>query len=681
MTMNVHPQEIKAVKSQVDANDLMVKVAKSWGWKNPPSLVLEIAKKALKLRHMKSGEILIAMNLITKEGLDKLLQEQKLLQDQAKLASARAQDPQKIGETRLLELSASRNPKIRPHIDVILCLKSGHPYYEQFENLLVIHPVMELPSVVEVCSKLEAVLMRTVENTNVLVFSSNQHRTPYNTASAANKQQDPIRIALANFEFDKERDHEKPEISKVSLTAEKVTLYTALGERVQVIQQLEKSKTNQTVETSVDSASAEYIWVGDNAANESQKILARMFDSAMKNKATDIAITPLREGGAGNRMRRFGDLYRMPVARLAEEEYRAIVNFLLVRSQANVSGMRRYAPSDGQMTYRSQSGGDVFLRLNFIPMNHPGVSSDMQSISIRLFPRSETDIRFKDLNYNPKVQEIISMSARFREGLILFCGGTNTGKSTAIAAAIGENIEHYGDSLKRLSMEQPIERFLKGVDQFNVPEEIKLNGKELDPFQLYLRALKRHDPDVIWVGEIRDSITANVCVHAANTGHLVFSTIHANDAFLGYDNLSQEVHRDRRYQLVEALQLVVSQDLVKEICPHCSTVTAPTGLQEAMFKAACKKHGVIGEALPDHIRNPNKLGCVKCDETGYLRVLPINEVLECTQEVKDAMLNILGGHEVVKSKQFIRKSRTFTRFSSAMELVRALKIPLESVVI
>lgn len=625
-------------------------LAKKWGWEEPNSQILTIAKTSLKMRSAQVGRILVAFKAITEDQLKTLLAEQPEGQ-------------------KFLQYAANKIPTVRPYIDRILCLKSGSPFYESFDGLFTLHPLMDDQAVYNATSALDAVLLLTGEKQTIMVFSSMAQFTNYTTAGTAAKQIDPIRNALLTYNYDETKSKNK--------SADLNQLYCGLGNRGEVINYLTKSKQSKKEES--QEASTEKIWLGSSASTPEQQILARMLDACIENKVTDMAITPQRSGGATNRMRRYGDLIKMPIAFLTEEQYRPILGFLMSRSGANREATRKFYPTDGQLTYRSGSG-DVFLRLSFIPMNHPGSDLDMQSISVRFFPRVETSINLEDLGIDPAIADEIGMAARFRQGLILLCGGTNTGKSTTIAAALGENIRFHGEKLKRVSVEQPVERYLKGVSQFNILETLKVDSEIVDGFKLYLRALKRHDPDVIWVGEIRDQESADVCVASAITGHLVFSTIHANNTILGYDNLSKMVHADHRYQFVEALSLIVAQDLVKCVCAKCGVVEAPTEYEHKMFKAASKKYGFVGE-IPKKVIHAKENGCNHCEGTGFTGVKPINEVLVCTKEVKEAMLDMLSNINVTASRSIIENARSHTLFTSAMRLVNSFEVELESIVI
>jgi type IV pilus assembly protein PilB len=604
-----------------------------WGWTKPPKEVIAAANLSIELKEIKTGSALTFLDVIKQEQLDKLLVEK----------------PQK---TKILEFAAQQIPTIRPMVDRILTLKTGYAYYESLSGLNL-HPAMTAKNVHLKCEELDAVVLLIEEEIPVVVFSSYQKMINYATAGREVRSSDVIRTA--------------------ALLGDQSDILVAVGKRDIVISMLSASKGNDGGELS---ESTESFWLGAAAIDQYQKQLVRMLDYCIESKVTDISIVPQRSGGARNLMRLFGDLIDMPSKTMNEEVYRNIVNFLMAKSGANPKSVRIFDPADGQITYRS-GAGDVFLRLSFIPLNHPGEDTQLISISIRILPRTNTVIDLIDLKIAPNVRASISTAAKFPQGLILLCGGTNTGKSTTISAALGENIKHFGDTRKRISIEQPIERFLPGVIQVNVSERENKKGAFVDGFEKILRAIKRHDPDVIWVGEIRDQQSANVCVASAISGHLVFSTIHANHTLLGYDNLSKMVHADQRYQLIEALSLIIAQRLVKEVCPKCGVLGSPNANEVAMFEIFLKQQSGTSK-LPSHVIHAHPEGCPDCKFRGYIGVVPINEVLPVTYDVKDAMLSMLNNEN---KRKVIEDRRTVTMFDSAMSLVATHRIELGSAII
>jgi type IV pilus assembly protein PilB len=206
-----------------------------------------------------------------------------------------------------------------------------------------------------------------------------------------------------------------------------------------------------------------------------------------------------------------------------------------------------------------------------------------------------------------------------------------------------------------------------------VPELLIEKNEKVDAFELYLRSIKRHDPDVIFPSEIRDSKTAEICVKAAISGHLVFSTFHANDTILGYDGLAKTINPDYRFQLVESLSLILAQRLPKRICKDCGITSVPRPEHVKSFTKMTSRRRINNVTLPDRVRYADPHGCDHC-VNGFDGVLPINEVLPVTEDVKDIMLDMLDGKN---RRRELQDARTTTMFESAMALVAAGQIEIE----
>jgi len=292
-----------------------------------------------------------------------------------------------------------------------------------------------------------------------------------------------------------------------------------------------------------------------------------------------------------------------------------------------------------------------------------------------LFARSEATIDLLQLGIADIVRKAVTLATRASQGLILLCGGTNTGKSTTIAGAINEHVKYFGTKRKRISIEQPVERFLPGLIQVNVREEVIADKVKVDGFELTLRGVKRHDPDVIWVGEIRDRQSGEVAVASASSGHLVFATLHANDPFVGYSYLSTIVESDKRPLLIESLSIIVGQRLVKRVCPHCGIYRNPKDIDVESFLSYVQKKGIKGCELPEKVIYQNPAGCEQCGKTGAVGIIPVNEVLPVTDTVKQAMYGLLRNENVKKS---IDDARLITFFDCAMDFVNKGMIELES---
>lgn len=588
-----------------------------WGWKNPPNTVIQIAKQSISLQSIQSGAALSVVCNIEPQRVQDLLSK-------------------KPANIKTIEWVAQQEPMVRPHVNKLLTLRSEYPYYDNL-GILTPHPKINDPVIQKRCNEIDAMLM-VIENTNpLLVFSSYLSLLKYDSIGRENRVHDPIRMEFGN------------------------TLFLSVGKSDNVIAAIEVAKQKETM----DSGETDSIWHGSSASEPYQKQIVRLLDFALLNQITDIAITPLRNGSSSIFMRQYGDLISpASIQHLEAKESSDIIHLLLAKSGANPTGARVRDPRDGQITYRSDSG-DAFLRLSFIPLNHPGTNIDLLSVSIRLFSRTENEIRLKDLKIREDVIEQLLNVTKLSQGLILAAGPTNTGKSTLLAGIIGEHHNYFGSSRKRISIEDPVERFISGITQINVPEFMD-HG-----FETILRSIKRHDPDLISVGEVRDTETAETCVTSASSGHLVLSTIHANDTLIAYDVLSKMVSKDKRYQLIESLSLIISQRLVKQVCPRCAKIEVPTLEEQGMFQ----QYVTMNEyhcTLPTRVVHASPQGCPDCT-LGYMGILPINEILPISRTVRNAMLDMLEG---ANRRDVLSKNRSITLFESAFSLVELHQIEL-----
>lgn len=617
--------------SNAKANEIVA----SWGWFKAPQSVLQMAELSQVLVGMKSGEALIFLNKLDKRSLNELLEEKARVD--------------KLGSIKFLEFAAQRLPQIRSSIDRILTLRRGVAFYDNLE-VMKPHHCLSSSTVNQKCEALDAVVMEIEGEKPVVIFSTYHAMLAYDTSGRQDKALDPIRAALVNSNPDE-------------------TILVAVSNRSDVAKILHETKSFSLDRTV---ATTETLWHATSCTEDYQRALARLLDTAIEAEATDLDIDPISTGGCNNFMRRHVDLVRMSLPTFDETTYRHIVNFLMQRSSANPTNARLQAPADGQLTYRS-SIADVFLRLSFIPLNHPGSETNLISVAIRILPRTDDIVDLANLNiHDARVRQEIAMAARLDSGLILFCGATGSGKSTLCAAALGENIQYYGDTKKRISVENPIERYLNGVKQVNVFEGVK-DGKPVNNFSEILRALKRHDPDVIWVGEVRDRDSAETCVASSITGHLVMSSIHANHTLIGYDHLAKMVGADHRYQLVESLSLIVAQRIVKRLCPKCAQISEPTEDERHLFAVKLRGEYQLSLAVPERVYRASKHGCEECKGSGFIGLQPINEVLPVTYEAKVAMLKMLNGENAL---QDLYQARLVTMFESAMKLVESGHITL-----
>jgi general secretion pathway protein E len=286
-----------------------------------------------------------------------------------------------------------------------------------------------------------------------------------------------------------------------------------------------------------------------------------------------------------------------------------LVSRLKVMAELDI-GERRL-PQDGRFKLKVQ-GREVDFRLSIMP------SVFGEDAVVRVLDRARLELAagqltLDALGFDAEERAAIRHQARQPHGMLLVTGPTGSGKTTTLYATLAEI--HTGTD-KIITIEDPVEYQLSGVVQ------IPVNEKKGLTFSRGLRSILRHDPDRVMVGEIRDAETAQIAVQAALTGHLVFSTVHANNAF---DVIGRFMHMGLDlYNVVSSLNAVLAQRLVRLVCPHCARPTAPSAEQ-------LSRHG-LSAADGKFLRGE---GCGHCRGTGYRGRRAVAELLKLDDGLRD----------------------------------------------
>jgi general secretion pathway protein E len=284
----------------------------------------------------------------------------------------------------------------------------------------------------------------------------------------------------------------------------------------------------------------------------------------------------------------------------------AVISRLKILAQLNIA--ERRLPQDGRIKTRL-GGKDVDLRISTVPTLYG------ESVVIRLLERGQIFTQLDTLGFPPDILARFNAMILKPHGMILVTGPTGSGKTTTLYGAL-QKINDPGKKI--ITIEDPVEYQLGGVNQIHVKPQIGLT------FANGLRSIVRQDPDVIMVGEIRDAETAEIAVQAALTGHLVFSTLHTNDAAGAISRLLEMGVQD--YLLSSSLLCVLAQRLVRRLCPRCRKEKPFTGLDGATHELGFQNGEplrVVWEAV----------GCDGCSGTGYLGRIGIYELLPVTSEI------------------------------------------------
>ena len=329
------------------------------------------------------------------------------------------------------------------------------------------------------------------------------------------------------------------------------------------------------------------------------KLVDLIIRQAIDERASDIHIEPYRDK-IRLRYRIDGKLY--DVAPPAKHLHISLVSPIKSLSKLDIAEKR--SPQDGAFRVNM---GDRFidLRVSIIPVVFG------EKVVLRILDRSRVEIDLLGMGFEQKQLDAFRKSISSSYGLVFLTGPTGSGKTTTLYAALNE----IKDPAKNIiTVEDPIEYFLFGVNQLQVKQEIGLS------FASALRAFLRQDPDIILVGEVRDSETADICIRSALTGHLVLSTLHTNDAPSAITRL-MDIGIDP-YLLIPSLLVVVAQRLVRRLCPDCKEAYEPLPEQISRFNLRAEL-----------IYRPK--GCPNCNQTGYLGRMLIAEVMTIDNHIRE----------------------------------------------
>ncbi|MEW6377073.1 MAG: type II secretion system ATPase GspE [Thermodesulfobacteriota bacterium] len=303
----------------------------------------------------------------------------------------------------------------------------------------------------------------------------------------------------------------------------------------------------------------------------------------------------------------------------------AIVSRVKIMAKLNIA--ERRLPQDGRIMLRVK-GKEIDFRVSSIPTIYG------ESLVLRILDKTSILLDIETLGFPEDILTEFKRMIQRPHGIILVTGPTGSGKTTTLYCAL-EKIN--SPDKKVITVEDPVEYQLKGVNQIQVKPSIGLN------FANALRSIVRQDPDVILIGEIRDTETADIAIHAALTGHLVFSTLHTNDAPSAITRLIDMGIED--YLLSSTIIGVLAQRLVRVACPHCRVPYLPN-------LAILKELKVEGDDLSG-IHLFDVKGCSNCSFTGYSGRTGIFELFEITDEIQRLILEKKGSHilkEVARRK-------------------------------
>ncbi|HWQ93278.1 MAG TPA: GspE/PulE family protein [Clostridia bacterium] len=334
----------------------------------------------------------------------------------------------------------------------------------------------------------------------------------------------------------------------------------------------------------------------------------QILQEALRLKATDIHLEPYANS-IRLRYRLDGLLESVPVPADMRHLHSAVVSRLKIMAGLNIAEKR--LPHDGRIAMKT--GEEEYdLRVSIVPTKFG------EAVCLRILGRQSLFLDMSQLGMEPSQEAIFSQLTELPQGMVLLTGPTGSGKTTTLYTALSQAND---EGRKIITFEDPIEYQLEGTVQIQVRDQIGLT------FASGLRSVLRHDPDVVLIGEIRDFETAEIAVRAAQTGHLVLSTLHTNDSISAVTRLLEM--KIEPYLIASSLVCSISQRLARRICRHCAEEDSsiPDHIRQEMAEAL--------RCPPEDVRAWKGRGCVECNQKGHRGRVAVYEFFLVTQLVAD----------------------------------------------
>jgi general secretion pathway protein E/type IV pilus assembly protein PilB len=355
----------------------------------------------------------------------------------------------------------------------------------------------------------------------------------------------------------------------------------------------------------------------DSAAEDASiiRFVNQVLGDAIELRATDIHLEPF-ENELQIRYRIDGVLQDVPVPAEIKRFQPAIVSRVKILSHLNIAEKR--VPQDGRIKIRVNDS-DVDVRVSIIPMLHG------EAVVMRLLRQDGSVIGLSQLGMASRELKLFERVLSLPHGIVLVTGPTGSGKTTTLYTALNQ----INDMVRKIiTIEDPIEYQIRGINQIQVSEKAGMT------FARGLRAILRHDPDVLLIGEIRDKETAQIAVQASLTGHLVFSALHTNDAPGAVSRLADMGVEP--YLVASSVEAILAQRLVRVLCPKCKTPETSDRIP------AIRKQSNLADDITIYQAN----GCEACRQTGYHGRQAIFEMMDMTKEIRQMALNRCSSGEL-----------------------------------
>jgi type IV pilus assembly protein PilB len=384
------------------------------------------------------------------------------------------------------------------------------------------------------------------------------------------------------------------------------------------------------------------------------KLVDSIVFNAIQRRASDVHIET-QENVVLIKYRIDGVLYQA-MDPIDKRHHGTIISRIKVMSELDIAEKR--IPQDGRFKLRVR-GRTIDFRVSIMPTVHG------EDSVIRILDKESANAEFKSLNldilgFDAETKKKLRKFIREPYGMVLVTGPTGSGKTTTLYACLSE-IQSVEDKI--VTIEDPVEYQLRGITQ------IPVNEKKGLTFARGLRSILRHDPDKIMVGEIRDEDTAQIAVQSALTGHLVFTTVHANnvvDVLGRFLNMKVEL-----YNFVSALNCILAQRLVRKICPHCREKVAIP--HQMLIEAGLDPATLSGQDFYEG------KGCLECDGTGFHGRMAIAELLDLSDRIRGLILERRPAAEIKRAAKeegmkFLREAALAKVFEGSTTLKEINKV-------
>jgi type IV pilus assembly protein PilB len=390
-------------------------------------------------------------------------------------------------------------------------------------------------------------------------------------------------------------------ILKKSESSQRVLEEATEGFQMTILREEDLSEENLTVEKLTGDASPVI------------RLVDSMVFTALQRRASDIHIET--QDDAVSVKYRIDGVLQPAMKAIDKRHHSTIISRIKVMAELDIAEKR--VPQDGRFRLRVR-GKTIDFRVSIMPSVH-GEDAVIRILDKESMSEQFTELRLDILGFPDEELRRFRKYIREPYGMVLVTGPTGSGKTTTLYAALSE-IKSVEDKI--ITIEDPVEYQLRGITQ------IPINEKKGLTFARGLRSILRHDPDKIMVGEIRDPETAQIAIQSALTGHLVFTTVHANNVIdvLGrFLNMGVEA-----YQFISALNCVLAQRLVRQICRHCK--------QEATASPELLAEAAIPPDLAQRHTFYEGAGCIECGGTGFKGRTAICELMDLTDRIRDMIL-------------------------------------------